>query len=226
MQRENLEIAKNLDTANKTNKNLQNVINDLNLRHTEIEVLVENLRKQITELQTIESEHKNLITEHNILKTKFKHYEEENKSASSTISTLTEQLNKQSQEKKFLKQSLVEQEISRRMLLNTIQDLKGNIRVFCRVRPPIEGEENCIEASINYIDGNGIELKKIDAKQEFLFDQVFGQESTQKDIFEELALLVQSALDGYNVCVFAYGPTGSGKTYTMQGLDSSEESGK
>lgn len=44
--------------------------------------------------------------------------------------------------------------------------------------------------------------------QAFEFDRVFGPESTQEQVFGDVAQLVTSALDGYNVCIFAYGQTG------------------
>merc|ERR1719440_2508214 len=53
--------------------------------------------------------------------------------------------------------------------------------------------------------------------QEFLFDAVFGPEAQQAEVFDDCADLVQSAVDGFNVTIFAYGQTGAGKTHTMYG---------
>jgi len=39
----------------------------------------------------------------------------------------------------------------------------------------------------------------------FHFEQIFDQETTQETIFVEVSQLVQNAIDGYNVCIFAYG---------------------
>lgn len=116
----------------------------------------------------------------------------------------------------------------RRALHNTIQDLRGRIRVICRVRPILKGEEYLLQCNINFVDESTIEIRKskesvsisgkpCDLKMQFSYDKVFGPRSGQKEVFEELAHLVQSALEGYHVCVFAYGQTRSGKTYTMQG---------
>ena len=42
-------------------------------------------------------------------------------------------------------------------------------------------------------------------------------DATQEKVFEDTKRLIQSAVDGYNVCIFAYGQTGAGKTHTIQG---------
>lgn len=123
------------------------------------------------------------------------------------------------------------EETLRRKLHNQVQELKGNIRVFCRVRPTLEGDT--IGAKINYPDDQadskevevlGLEEKSslgniTTKKNAFAFDRVFGPKSQNQDVFGEISQLVQSALDGYNVCIFCYGQTGSGKTHTMSAND-------
>lgn len=114
---------------------------------------------------------------------------------------------------------------SERMALhNMVLDLRGNIRVFARVRPPLASEADRTLCTWSFLDESSLEIgsneivgQKKPAKHEFAFDQVFDPNTTQSEIFEIVAPLVQSALDGYNVCIFAYGQTGSGKTYTMDG---------
>lgn len=111
--------------------------------------------------------------------------------------------------------------IERKDLHNTIMDLRGNIRVFCRVRPPLVSEADRLESAWKYLDEQSLEIGATDGsnkRMEFSFDHVFHSKTTQEDIFENVAPLIQSALDGYNVCIFAYGQTGSGKTYTMDGV--------
>lgn len=111
--------------------------------------------------------------------------------------------------------------IERKDLHNAVMDLRGNIRVFCRVRPPLETELDRLECVWKYLDEQSLEIGATDGsnkRTEFSFDHVFHSRTTQEDIFENVAPLIQSALDGYNVCIFAYGQTGSGKTFTMDGV--------
>ncbi|KAK8467219.1 hypothetical protein PHAVU_008G281800 [Phaseolus vulgaris] len=111
-----------------------------------------------------------------------------------------------------------------RFLYNQVQDLKGAIRVYCRVRPFLPGQPNG-QSTVDYIGENGNimimnPLKQgKDARRVFSFNKVFATSATQEQIYADTQPLVRSALDGYNVCIFAYGQTGSGKTYTMSGPD-------
>lgn len=48
--------------------------------------------------------------------------------------------------------------------------------------------------------------------------KVFGPKAQQRSIYDQaIAPIVREVLDGYNCTVFAYGQTGTGKTYTMEG---------
>lgn len=118
---------------------------------------------------------------------------------------------------------MVKEESMRRTLHNELQELRGNIRVFCRVRPPLP-RENATSNHLKVREFNDdagnqvIEVAKNgygSGPQIFKFDRIFNEKETNYDVFQEIGQLVQSSLDGYNVCIFAYGQTGSGKTYTM-----------
>jgi kinesin family protein 3/17 len=55
----------------------------------------------------------------------------------------------------------------------------------------------------------------------FTFDHVYDQNCNQKKIYDTTARsVVESSLQGYNATIFAYGQTGTGKTYTMEGFNS------
>lgn len=54
----------------------------------------------------------------------------------------------------------------------------------------------------------------------FTFDSVYDWNSEQKDIFEETAYPVcENVIQGYNGTIFAYGQTGTGKTFTITGVN-------
>ncbi|GMH22704.1 hypothetical protein Nepgr_024547 [Nepenthes gracilis] len=111
-----------------------------------------------------------------------------------------------------------------RRLYNEVQDLKGNIRVYCRIRPFLPGQ-NEKKTTIEYIGENGEIVvtnptkQGKDTRRLFKFNKVFASTASQEEVFKDTQPLIRSVLDGYNVCIFAYGQTGSGKTYTMSGPD-------
>ncbi|KAJ7483610.1 P-loop containing nucleoside triphosphate hydrolase protein [Mycena latifolia] len=156
------------------------------------------------------------------------------------------------EERAQMREEAVRGEEERRKLHGMVMELKGNIRVFCRVRPllPSEAEGDAEgagaqiaypDASLSYPSGQKeIVLSSTGAEREwdagmgnkprkevwgFGFDRVFTPTATQADLFAEISQLAQSCIDGYNVCIFAYGQTGSGKSWTMEGGGSEETQG-
>ncbi|XP_035376866.1 kinesin-like protein KIF18A [Electrophorus electricus] len=72
--------------------------------------------------------------------------------------------------------------------------------------------------------GNRDVRKRANKDLKFVFDHVFGEDSSQVDVFESTTKgVVDGVLNGYNCTVFAYGATGAGKTHTM--LGSSDDPG-
>ncbi|ALC46920.1 ncd [Drosophila busckii] len=217
------------ETQNKlieTERKLSNVETDreclkrqVNQQISKIEAITTSLGITKDELSKLQTVHKEVETQHAALSVEVQELRERNEQ----LMISNEQLNN---DLTTCREQLFQSNMERKELHNTVMDLRGNIRVFCRVRPPLDTEMGRMCCSWSYHDEATVELQSLDAQsrnkgsgqQIFSFDQVFHPQCTQTDIFEMVAPLIQSALDGYNICIFAYGQTGSGKTYTMDGV--------
>lgn len=100
------------------------------------------------------------------------------------------------------------------------------VRVVVRCRPLNRKEvvsecENIlvIDERLGQITIRNPKAPPDDPMKVFTFDSVYGSESKQSDVYDDtVGPLVESVLQGFNVTIFAYGQTGTGKTHTMQGV--------
>ncbi|TPX40703.1 hypothetical protein SeLEV6574_g06469 [Synchytrium endobioticum] len=213
-----------------TQRNLESTQGDLKVSQQENLQLRATVSSQSAAALSIDSECR-------MLKLKVETTEDAVRIRGARIADLEKQLADKTAECCKMESKVREEETLRRKLHNTIQELKGNIRVFCRVRPPLDNEvvDKKLEEVMSHIsfpesdEKNAIELSQLTENVQgskpttksypFTFDRVFQPKITQGQVFDEISQLVQSALDGYPVCIFAYGQTGSGKTFTMEGPD-------
>ncbi|KAI1120748.1 P-loop containing nucleoside triphosphate hydrolase protein [Nemania abortiva] len=137
------------------------------------------------------------------------------------------------EETALLRGRLIKEEEKRHKLFEQVQELKGNIRVMCRIKPPSDPEKDALipfKPQFNEIDDEKIDGLTIPTVREdptepgkmlpgkprdFNFERVFDEKCNNGDVFDEISQLVQSVMDGKKVCIFCYGQTGSGKTFTM-----------
>lgn len=116
----------------------------------------------------------------------------------------------------------------------------SNFKVVIRVRPPLPRELHGDRPFQNVIsvdapghvltvcenlsaltDAEGNAAPGAYGSHMFSFDHVYDQQCTQSAVYENTAkAVVESSLEGYNATIFAYGQTGTGKTYTMEGFNS------
>uniref|UniRef100_A0A6Q2Z5U6 Kinesin-like protein n=1 Tax=Esox lucius TaxID=8010 RepID=A0A6Q2Z5U6_ESOLU len=89
------------------------------------------------------------------------------------------------------------------------------IKVMCRFRPLNNSE---VARGDKYIPKfTGEDQVSISGKP-FMFDRVFGSNTTQEQMYKASAqMIVKDVLEGYNGTIFAFGQTSSGKTHTMEG---------
>ncbi|XP_036159701.1 kinesin-like protein KIFC2 [Myotis myotis] len=92
-------------------------------------------------------------------------------------------------------------------------ELKGNIRVLCRLRPGTPSSLVSSEPG----PGGTVTTCYRGHQRRFRLDWVFPPDASQEEVFRELEPAVLSCLRGYSVCIFTYGQTGTGKTYSMEG---------
>ena len=118
-----------------------------------------------------------------------------------------------------------------------------NLKVYIRVRPPLMREKDSSlpfrsiasvsedKNTISLIEYLGLEFDEASKQKElvdnpghffphsYTFDHIFDMDSSQEEVYEIAAVpAVESLVDGYNSTIFAYGQTGTGKTYTMEGF--------
>ncbi|SPQ21317.1 3ccc3bec-0e3b-46dc-847a-91cf48cb2b79 [Thermothielavioides terrestris] len=220
----NLELLKKEREVQEMRSQVEALRSDLDREQT----IRGTLQQQIAEMSTT-----NMTLEDRMrgLRAKIEFLESDSKQQSDSFASMEARLQEALRVADEARQKLIKEETERRVLFNKYQELKGNIRVMCRVRPvldPSEGEQATIAfpdtKTSSQIDVTGPEEKSslgtVSRKViPFEFDRVFEPSVPNEEVFAEISQLVQSALDGYNVCIFCYGQTGSGKTYTMSSAD-------
>ncbi|XP_029096810.1 kinesin-like protein KIFC3 isoform X1 [Monodon monoceros] len=188
----------------------------------EMKAVHENLAGVRTNLLTLQPALRTLTNDYNGLKRQVRGFplllQEALKSVKAEIGQAIDEVNSNNQE--LLRKYRRELQL-RKKCHNELVRLKGNIRVIARVRPVTkedgEGPEATNAVTFDPDDDSIIHLLHKGKPVSFELDKVFSPKASQQDVFQEVQALITSCIDGFNVCIFAYGQTGAGKTYTMEG---------
>lgn len=216
------ELYEATDTKEKLETEMSNIIKTNNSLTIKSNALLADLNTKSEDLKETKQKLSELTRKH---ETQTINYDELRQASG----TLKKDFEEASEKLQMAQDQLYQINIERKVLHNMVLDLRGNIRVFARVRPPLPSEEERMLCGWSFNDESSLEIHNNElipstgarkqTKYDFSFDQVFDPNTTQEEIFDMVSPLIQSALDGYNICIFAYGQTGSGKTFTMDGAD-------
>eukprot|EP01065_Artemidia_motanka_P012926 TRINITY_DN1711_c0_g1_i1.p1 TRINITY_DN1711_c0_g1~~TRINITY_DN1711_c0_g1_i1.p1 ORF type:complete len:1046 (+),score=344.02 TRINITY_DN1711_c0_g1_i1:69-3140(+) len=177
------------------------------------ELFVGAAKQQLTELQSALRQHAGASAE--VLAT-----------AATERALARERVNHQRLRHSQLTSQLQSETALRKHLHNTLEDIKGHVRVLVRVRPLLPHESTAqpeqgslVEAgALTVLDDTAVSVSTpTTGTKRYSFYRVLDGAATQDDAFTEVSPLIQSTLDGFNVSVLAYGQTGSGKTHTILG---------
>eukprot|EP00850_Spirogloea_muscicola_P012622 SM000082S22864 [mRNA] locus=s82:305772:315537:- [translate_table: standard] len=134
------------------------------------------------------------------------------------LGALAEKTDRQDQVAKEVEARIALLRQERRRLFNDLLAIKGNLRVWARVRPQFEHEGPSVAS---FPDDYTVRISQpaggAAARKDFEFDRVYGPHVSQVELFADVQPVVQSVMDGYNACILTYGPTSSGKSHTMEG---------
>ena len=130
------------------------------------------------------------------------------------------------------------------LALGNVGEKSQNVKVFIRFRPSNELETSLLQNNYGwlvpkFISQNQLGIytkdaykynipnKEIPNNYIFSYDKVFSPNSNQSEIYTNVGKrIVEDIMAGYNGTIFAYGQSGSGKTYTMYGNDIFDENTK
>ncbi|XP_008312821.1 kinesin-like protein KIF22 [Cynoglossus semilaevis] len=96
------------------------------------------------------------------------------------------------------------------------------VRVAVRLRPYMSKHDEKSEGPcVRGLDSQSLEIinwRNATESVKYQFDSFHGEETTQQEVFlTSVKPILSHVLNGQNASVFAYGPTGAGKTHTMLG---------
>lgn len=206
------------ESAIKLKKDLDLIKRDLNSVQLVAEDMPQQFQKHVEHANKVVQRHKQVF-----------------QSQSSSLSELQERLTHLELTLHDVTDRHAKEKKRRQELHNILMELRGNIRVHCRVRPLMDfdrGQEDMSsmgrpgsksEIVVHFVDDENVCVRTAKHNKVFEYERVYDMVESQNGVFDEVQPMLTSLLDGYNICIMAYGQTGSGKTHTMLGSHKNED---